>query len=60
MNYYDQQLNQFNKPNSITKVQFVGENLNNEEVKTNWMNLNKESIDAIRDFLDVVESELTE
>lgn len=60
MNYYDQQLNQFNKPNSITKVQFIGENLNNGEVKTNWMNLNKESIDAIRDFLDVVESELTE
>lgn len=59
MTYYEQQLAQINMPGGITKIQLSGPSLNGENITTNWMDLNQESIDALRDFLDVVESELS-
>lgn len=52
-NYYEQQLNGLSKPNSLIKVKLIGDGQ-----ETNWMDLNPESIAALRDFLDVIESEL--
>lgn len=58
MNYYEQQLNQLNKPNAPVKIKLSGSEMSGDMAQTNWMNLNHESINALRDFLDVVESEL--
>ena len=58
MNYYEQQLAIINKTESIVKIKVSGSELSGEMVQTNWMNLNTESIDALRKFLDVVETML--
>jgi hypothetical protein len=58
MSYYQQQLSMFNKPGSTVKIQLSGENLDGDFKRTNCMDLNLECIQAMREFLDVIEAEL--
>lgn len=58
MNYYDQELELVNNPASVIRLKLTGASLNGEDAKTKWINLNKDSIEALRRFLDSVESEL--
>lgn len=54
-NYYKDQLKKVLSTPAPTKVQFAS-----EDKRTNWLNINLESIEAIRDLLTIIEIDLTE
>jgi len=52
MNYYMDQLSNI-KPIGLIRFKFI-----NDENKTNWMNLNKESIRELQQYLKSIKSKL--